>query len=151
MGQRFERTIRQRYGLGVLPTRDGTQPRLPVGRGWTGKDLRLIAETMFHFGIVERTRCDFERTAIRAEQPGRKPQEDVKGCLLLSGRDCDADTLLPEDVVQVSANSPSIRPTRGGESAAHSPPSRNSNSSTRESSTKTAIGMLLLSGRKLWT
>ena len=65
-------------------------------------------------GAVERPRPDPEGAAVRPDEQRRQPRRGREGAVLLPRR--DADALVPEDALQVSAARVSVRGSRRGES-----------------------------------
>src|SRR4029453_14435546 len=78
MGNRPRGLQRARRGLGLSTARPCPFPRLPLGRGWPARYFRQSSAPLFRSGAVERPRPNPERTALRADQPRGKPQEEGK-------------------------------------------------------------------------
>ena len=108
--------------------------------------LRPRAAAVPVAGAVERPRSDSEGAAVRPHQRRRQSRRGRQGALLLPRR--DADALVPEDALQVSAARVSVRRARRGEPAPRHATSRNTSCSTRASSTTTATSTCSSSTRR---
>src|SRR6185369_8408014 len=87
---------------------------------WRRRHRRLLgspAAHLFFARALERTRSDPQRAAVRARQRGGQPRRGRERAVLLPRR--NADALVPEDAVQVSAGRVPLFLAGGGE-----PPSR---------------------------
>ena len=108
---------RQRRRMGLLSARSRAQPRLSLGRRRARGILRSRAAAVPVAGAVERPRSDSEGAIVRPDQRRRQSRRGRQGALLLPRR--DADALVPEDALQVSAARVSIRRARRREPAPH--------------------------------
>ena len=107
----------RRQRLGLFHPRPGAIARLSLGRGRTRRDLRRPSVPVLRAGTLERQGSDSQGTDIRPDEQRSEPRRGRQGVLLLSR--FDADALVHEIPVQVSAGVLSLRQARRDEQETH--------------------------------
>ncbi len=108
-------TVREDYSedgrrLELLHARSGALACLSLGRGRARRDLRRPAAPLLRRGPVERQGSDPQGAAVRPDQQRGQPRRGRQGVLLLPR--LDADALVHEVPLQVSAGGVSVRRSR---------------------------------------
>ena len=136
MGNGARGLQRQRRRLELLHPRPGALARLPLGRGRPGRHQRRPPGAVLRAGAVERARPDPQGARLRPGQQRGQPRRGREGVLLLPR--LDADALVHEVPVQVSAGGLSRTTTSSRPTAAAASTSPSTSCSTPACSTTTA-------------
>ena len=111
-------TVREDYSADgnawdYFPHDHARSPRLPLGRGRDGRDLRPLPDPLLRAGPLERARPDPEGAPLRRGPVGRQPRRGRQGVLLLPR--LHAHPLLHEVALQVPAARVPVPAARRGE------------------------------------
>src|SRR5439155_8844063 len=115
MGHRARRLLGGGDLLGIFPARPRPQPRLPLGRGWSARPVRSRRPPLLRIGAVEWSRSDSEGALVWPDQRAGQPRRGRQGMLFLPR--LDADALVLQGALQISAGRVSLSTARRGEPA----------------------------------
>src|SRR6516164_2036293 len=108
MGNRSGGLFTVRKLLGLLSARSRAESDVSLGRRRSPRDCGSAMPSLFRTRPLEWKRSDFERATLWPHRFRRQPRRGRKGALLLPR--LDADTLVHEGALQISAGRISVCP-----------------------------------------
>ena len=133
MGHGPRGLLGRRRRVGLVHLRPGAVAGVPLGRGRPARDQRRRRPAVLRAGSVERRRPDPQGAAVRADRAAGQPRRGRQGGLPLPRR--DAEPLLPEGALSLSAARVPVRATSSRRTPAAAGTSPSSSWPTRASST----------------